>query len=149
MRFSSRINHFLSFIISLFIIYSCSESNNFLELNIENAYAKKPPEGNNEVAAYMSLTNATDESISVNGIFCFGSKASFLHDQRINPDSGMIYMNKINSLIINPRDTVHFKPGGKHVMIMGVYVDLEIKKVISCFLSSKKGKKFPVSYVIR
>ena len=79
----------------------------------------------------------------------FGSKASFLHDQRINPDSGMIYMNKINSLIINPRDTVHFKPGGKHVMIMGVYVDLEIKKVISCFLSSKKGKKFPVSYVIR
>tara|TARA_Y100001949_G_scaffold153889_1_gene141129 strand:- start:285 stop:734 length:450 start_codon:yes stop_codon:yes gene_type:complete len=149
MRFSSGINHFLSIIISLFIIYSCSESNNFLELKIENAYAKKPPVGSNEVAAYMSITNATDESISINGIFCFGSKASFLHDQRINPESGMIYMNKIDNLIINPRETVPFKPGGKHVMIMGVDVDLEMKKIISCFLTSKKGKKFPVSYVIR
>ena len=105
---------------TIFIIYSCSESNNFLELKIENAYAKKPPVGSNEVAAYMSITNATDESISINGIFCFGSKASFLHDQRINPESGMIYMNKIDNLIINPRETVPFKPGGKHVMIIGV-----------------------------
>ncbi len=118
-------------------------------MKIENAYAKKPPVGSNEVAAYMSITNATDESISINGIFCFGSKASFLHDQRINPESGMIYMNKIDNLIINPRETVPFKPGGKHVMIMGVDVDLEMKKIISCFLTSKKGKKFPVSYVIR
>ena len=46
-------------------------------MKIENAYAKKPPVGSNEVAAYMSITNATDESISINGIFCFGSKASF------------------------------------------------------------------------
>ena len=149
MRFSFRINHFLSFIISLFIIYSCSERNNFLESKIENAYAKKPLEGSNEVAGYMSLTNLTDESISINGIFCIGSKDSYLHDQRINPENGMIYMNKLNNLIINPRDNVHFKPGGKHVMIMGVNVDIEIKKVISCFLSSKKGKEFPVSYVIR
>ena len=61
----------------------------------------------------------------------------------------MISMKKMDFLLITPGETVDFKPGGKHIMIVGLKLPLSLNDVISCSLRTRKGKNFPVFFKVR
>ena len=139
---------FLFFIISLFF-FSCFKGENYNELEIKNAYTKIPLKGKNAISAYMSLTNLSNENISFNKISCSGSKKAFFHNMQLNPDTGMISMTQLSNLIISPGETKHFRPGNKHIMILGLTIPLGISDKIFCRLSTEKGKSFPVFFTVQ
>lgn len=103
----------------------------------------------NTFAAYMSLTNISNENISIIEISCSNTKKAFLHDMKMGSKNGMISMEKIDSLIIGPRETIHLKPRGKHVMIVGLSSNITLNDEISCLLGTRRGKNFPVSFKVR
>ena len=139
---------FLFFIISLFF-FSCSKDENYNELAIKNAYTKIPLKGKNAISAYMSLTNLSNENISFNKISCSGSKKAFFHDMQLNPETGMISMNQLNNLIISPGETQHFRPGNKHIMILGLTIPIGINDKIFCILGTEEGTNFPLYFTVK
>ena len=148
MIFNFKINHGLVLIISL-LFFSCSEDEKYPEFRIKNAYATVPLEGADTIAAYMSLTNLTNKNISLSKISCRGSEKSSLHDIQVDPDKGIISMNQLDILILNPRETIHLKPGGRHIMIMGLTDPFSFSDNVLCLLDIGSTKKFPISFTIR
>ena len=148
MRFNLKIRHFSGLIISLFLL-SGFEPANFSELRIKNSYMTAPIEGVDSLAAYMSITNVSSENISIIKISCPNIKKVYLHDISVGSKNGMISMKKMDSLLITPSETVDFKPGGKHIMIVGLKPPIKVNDVISCSIRTRKGMDFPVLFKVR
>ena len=152
MEFKSRRNHLLVSIISLLFFFSCSESGREAPIVVLDAYLKKPLEGTLSSAAYMSLKNTSDNKIIVRGLTCNNLLAEF--HQTVIKDSGMMSMNKLNLLIVEPKSEINLVPGKEHIMLMGKSMSNKNKR-IKCDLilesvnSVKTFNTVPVFFEVR
>ena len=89
MKFKTGIAHFFVSIISLILINTCSETQNYMPIKVEGAYATKPLIGNNSVAAYMVLKNQTNQTLTIDKISCDNFFAAF-HESKIDSNSKMV-----------------------------------------------------------
>ena len=152
MEFKSRRNHFLVSIISLLFFFSCSESGRDTPIEVIDAYLKKPLEGALSTAAYMSLKNISDNKIKIKGLTCNNLLAEF--HQTVIKDSGMMSMNKLNLLTVEPKSEITLVPGKEHIMLMGKSMSNK-NKGIKCDLilesvnSVQTFNRVPVFFEIR
>ena len=144
-----RKSHFLFFIISLFFTNACSEPKNNLNLLINDAYAKIPLVEGQATAVYLVLKNLTNKPLIITKISCKDCITASFHETKIKKESGMIVMNKLDSLTINPRSELEFKPGGKHIMMMGPNLSNDLLKEINCDLLTFNGTSHSISIPIR
>jgi len=149
MKLRIRKNHFLFFIISSFFIYSCSSSKNNSDLLIIDAHADTLLLEGSSIVAYVVLKNLTNEALVINKISCDGFLNAFFHETKIDDLSGMTVMSKLESLTLNPKSKLEFKPGGKHIMIMGPGSSNDLLKEIKCDLETDNGVSYPISFPIR
>ena len=140
MEFKSRRNHFLVSIISLLFFFSCSESGRDTPIEVIDAYLKKPLEGALSSAAYMSLKNSSDNKIKIKGLTCNNLLAEF--HQTVIKDSGMMSMNKLNLLTLEPKSEITLLPGKEHIMLMGKSMS-NITEGINCDLIIEDIDSFP------
>ena len=140
MEFKSRRNHFLVSIISLLFFFSCSESGRDTPIEVIDAYLKKPLEGALSSAAYMSLKNSSDNKIKIKGLTCNNLLAEF--HQTVIKDSGMMSMNKLNLLTLEPKSEITLIPGKEHIMLMGKSMS-NITEGINCDLIIEDIDSFP------
>ena len=117
MEFKSRRNHFFVSIISLLFFFSFSEPGGDTPIEVLDAYLKKPLKGALSSAAYMSLRNSSDYKIKIKGLTCNNLLAEF--HQTVIKDSGMLSMNKLNLLTVEPKSEITLEQGKEHVMLMG------------------------------
>ena len=141
MEFKSRKNHFLVSIISLIYLFSCTESGREAPIEVLDAYLKKPLDGVNTAAAYMKIKNTSDNKIKIKGITCNNVLAEF--HETINKDSGMISMNKLNLLTVEPKSEITLVPGKKHIMLMSESISNKTKG-INCDLVLESANSFPI-----
>ena len=152
MEFKPRRNHFLVSIISLLFFFSCSESGREAPLVVLDAYLKKPLEGALSSAAYMSLKNTSGNKIIIKRLTCNNLLAEF--HQTVIKDSGMISMNKLNLLTVEPKSEITLVPGKEHIMLMGKRMSNK-NKGIKCDLilesvnSVQTFNRVPVFFEIR
>ena len=145
-------NHFLVSIISLLFFFSCSESGREVPIEVLDAYLKKPLEGALSSAAYMNLKNTSDNKIIIKGLTCNKLLAEF--HQTVIKDSGMMSMNKLNLLIVEPKSEINLVPGKEHIMLIGKSMSNK-NKGIKCDLilesvnSVQIFKRVPVFFEIR
>ena len=144
-----RKSHFLFFIISLFFTNACSEPKNNLNLLINDAYAKIPLVEGQATAVYLVLKNLTNKPLIITKISCEDYITASFHETKIKKESGMIVMNKLDSLTINPRSELEFKPGGKHIMMMGPNLSNDLLKEINCDLQTINGTTNSITFPIR
>ena len=141
MEFKSRRNHFLASIISLLFFFSCSESGSEAPIVVLDAYLKQPLKGALSNAAYMTLRNSSDYKIKIKGLTCNKLLAEF--HQTIIKDSGMMRMNKLNLLTVEPKSEITLVPGKKHIMLMSESISNKTKG-INCDLVLESANSFPI-----
>ena len=152
MEFKSRRNHFLVSIISLLFFFSCSESGREAPIVVLDAYLKKPLEGTLSSAAYMSLRNTSGNKIIIKKLTCNNLLAEF--HQTVIKDSGMMSMDKLNLLTVEPKSEITLVPGKEHIMLMGKSMSNK-NKGIKCDLilesvnSVQTFNRVPVFFEIR
>ncbi|GIS76225.1 MAG: hypothetical protein CM1200mP12_19440 [Gammaproteobacteria bacterium] len=139
-------------IISLLFFFSCSESGREAPIVVLDAYLKKPLEGALSSAAYMSLRNTSGNKIKIKGLTCNNLLAEF--HQTVIKDSGMMSMNKLNLLTVEPKSEITLVPGKEHIMLMGKSMSNK-NKGIKCDLilesvnSVQTFNRVPVFFEIR
>jgi hypothetical protein len=97
---------------------------------IEQPWARATPAGAKTGAAYLTIINrgsASDRLVSASTPMA--SKVQF-HEE--TNDNGIMRMRELPSLEIQPGATVTFKPGGMHIMLVGVKQQI------------KEGQTFPL-----
>ncbi|WP_257285392.1 copper chaperone PCu(A)C [Endozoicomonas sp. SESOKO1] len=88
------------------------------ELQLMNASARATRPGMSSSAAYMTIFNGTHEAVQIGSLSSPVARKTELHTTEM--DNGMMKMRRVDNITIKPGDKLELKPGGYHVMLMGL-----------------------------
>jgi periplasmic copper chaperone A len=106
----------------LAVMVAACDDDSASEPVVEDAWARPGAEGDNS-AAYMEITNEGDDDIVLTGASSDVARTVEIHESSM--DDGMMHMEEIPEMVIEPGDTATLEPGGFHVMMMSLERDLE------------------------
>jgi len=98
---------------------------------VTDAWARAMPTGAKTGAAYVTLSNKGSVDDKLVGVSTPVAKEAQLHT--MIDDNGVMKMRPISAIDVKPGATVTLKPGGMHLMLMGLKQPL------------KEGESFPLT----
>jgi periplasmic copper chaperone A len=114
-------------------------------ITVESAWSRATPGGAQVAGGYMKITNNGKEPDRLTaGSFPIASKFE-VHEMKM--DGGTMTMRPVTGgLEIKPGETVEFKPGGYHVMFMGLKQGLKEGDTVKGTLTFEKAGTLDVEY---
>jgi copper(I)-binding protein len=117
-------------------------------LKISGAWSRATPKGASVGAGYMTITNTGTAPDRLIGGTSDASSRFEVHEMRI--DNGVMKMRALaNGLEIKPGQTVELKPGGYHVMFVGLSKPLESGQTVKVTLTFEKAGKVDVEFPVK
>jgi copper(I)-binding protein len=116
-------------------------------LEIGSPWARATPKGAKVSAGYLTITNKGKEPERLIG----GSAAvaSRFEVHATVTENGVGQMRQVNSLEIKPGETVEFRPGGMHVMFMGLKQPLQAGQSVKGTLVFEKAGTVAVEFAVQ
>ena len=116
-------------------------------IQIEQPWARATPKGATIGAGYMKITNTgTEPDRLVGGSVPFAQRVE-VHSMTM--EQGVMKMREVkDGLEIKPGETVEFKPGGYHLMFVGIKQPVEQGKRVKGTLEFEKAGKVDVEYAV-
>lgn len=93
------------------------------QLSIANAYVRQPAPGQTVLAAFATVRNASEESYALHQISSPQAESVEVH--RTVYEEGVMRMRAEHHLVVQPGSELEFKPGGLHMMLIGVEGELK------------------------
>jgi copper(I)-binding protein len=110
------------------------------------SWARPESQGNNS-AAYMVIHNDRSEAVRLIG--ASGDVARMVEIHQSSADSsGMMHMAKVDGIDIPTGSDVELKPGGYHVMLMGLQRNLSLGDHFTLTLKFDQGADLDVDVVV-
>ena len=119
------------FVFVFTIIWTCSSLSHSSEKNnvsISHAVIQKPFAGAKSAAGYMIIENNGEKEVFLRDV-SMPLVRTMIHETVID-DNGIVKMKHLMKLGIPKKETVVFKPGGFHIMLMGLEQTLSIGSAI-------------------
>lgn len=88
-------------------------------------------------AIYFVLENGTDQADRLVAAECDAAQSIEIHETRMNDD--IMMMRPVDALEIAAGETVEFKPGGYHLMLIGLTRDLTAGETLAFTLVFEKA----------
>ena len=115
-------------------------------LEVKKAWMPDAPPVVSVRAGYFMLVNHTDETITI-----IGAKSPLfdkveLHETEIK--DGLMKMQAMKAVTIDANSTVHFKPEGKHLMLMEATTD-DMPEMIPVTLMAESGEVFDLMLKVK
>lgn len=117
------------------------------EITISDPYARAVPPGQPNSAVFLSLTNSSAQDRALVGAASPAAGVTELHTH-VN-ESGMMRMSRIDRIELPAGQTVTLKPGGLHVMLIGLKQSLEPGATIDLTLIYDDGSNLSVQVPVR
>ena len=111
-------------------------------VQVSDAYIRAVPPGQPNTGAFMLLENSGDKAVSVTGATSPIAKVAELHTH-INED-GMMKMRQIPMIDVPAMGKTELKPGGLHIMLMGLTQALEPGTNVTITLKLSNGQDINV-----
>jgi len=116
-------------------------------LKIDHPWARATPKGASVGGGYMKITNNGSTPDRLIGGTSDVAKRFEIHEMSM--DNGVMKMRPLaKGLEIKPGETVEFKPGGYHVMFVGLAKPLEQGQHVNATLEFEKAGKVQVYFVV-
>ncbi|QEW06075.1 copper chaperone PCu(A)C [Nitrincola iocasae] len=116
-------------------------------VNIHDPYARAVPPGQPNSAAFMQLENATQTDLAVITAQSSASEVAELHTHT-NVD-GVMQMRQVDSIALPAGETTELKPGGLHIMLIGLKQPLADGDQIDLTLTFSDGSATEVTVPVR
>ena len=98
------------------VLGACDDPNS-VGLTVDSAWVRSMPPGSKTTAAYFTLNNNTTETIRVIEARSVDFSSASLHNTVVK--NGVVSMEEIPVLVLEPGESVSLEPGGKHLMLTG------------------------------
>lgn len=105
------------------LIFSSTLSAQQALLVFDNSWIRQMPPGSPTLAAYMAITNPGETEIKIKGVSSAVSKLAEIHE--VSMENDLMKMRPLAELVIQPGQTVEFKQGSMHLMLLGVAKSLQ------------------------
>lgn len=116
-------------------------------IEIEGAYARATPPHLPNSAAFMTIKNTTSESISVVSASSNVSKVVELHTHTMK--DGVMKMIQIPKIDIPANAETTLKPGGLHIMFIGLHNPLKKGESVTLRLNFSNGESKEITAPIK
>ena len=116
-------------------------------LQIGNPWARATPKGAKVGAGYLTITNKGPESDRLIGGSAAPATRFELH--ATVTENGIARMRQVNGLEIKPGQTVEFKPGGMHVMFVGLKQPLSRGQTVKGTLVFEKAGTIAIEFAVQ
>ena len=114
---------------------------------VSDAYARAVPPGQPNSAAFMTLTNRSDQARALVTATSPAAKTVELHTH--TNEGGLMRMRRIERIEIPAGGSVQLKPGGLHVMLIGLTGDLVPGGNLALELTFDDGSRAQVQAPVR
>ncbi len=121
------------------MLVACDKPENLPPLEISQLHIMEMPPGQGVAAAYMILKNNTDKTLVLN--YVHSPVAADVEVHRVIYDQGVMQMRQVHHLKIDPGANMQFKPGGYHLMLMGIDEPLKVGDKFDITLEFEAGYK--------
>lgn len=140
-------------IIAAAILFGCWVSSAHAEdalggsIKISGPWARATPKGASVGGAYMTITNTGSVADRLVGGSSDVSGRFEIHEMSM--DNGVMKMRPLDKgLTIKPGQTIELKPGGNHVMFVGLNRTLEEGQHVKATLEFEKSGKVAVDFTV-
>lgn len=116
-------------------------------LQIGNPWARATPKGSTVTAGYLTITNKGTETDRLIGGSAVPASRFEVHDTVT--ENGVARMRQVTSLEIKPGQTIELKPGGMHVMLMGLKQPLSKGQTVKGTLVFEKAGTVAVEFTVQ
>lgn len=111
------------------------------EISIEKISARQSMSGKNG-AIFMSIKNGLDADIKLISASSSVSDSVELHTHKMV--DGMMAMTRLNSIDIPKNSEVELRPGGLHIMLMGLKKPLNVGDSVDLVLNFNTGRSIKI-----
>jgi len=119
-------------LVGSFVLLSASS------IEVKEPYARASPVNTPNSAAFMTLENTTNKDISLEMVWCYDiAQVAELHTSEIK--DGIRTMHKVEKIDIPANSSIVLKPGGFHIMLIGLKKPLEVGETIDINLGFSNG----------
>jgi copper(I)-binding protein len=113
---------------------------------IETPYVRAMPTLIKNTAAYLKLYNPDDQPRTLVGAQSAVARLTELHTHV--HENGMMKMRRVDKINIAPNDSIEMKPGGKHIMLIGLQQDLNKVESIEITLLFDNGEQLAIEFPV-
>jgi len=114
---------------------------------ISNPYMPAVPPVSRTAAVYLAIENTSNRMVTLTGVSTSIAKHSMIH-QSVEVD-GLMTMKHQSEIEIKPGQIIEFKPGGRHIMLMGLNTSPMLDKFKLNLLFKSKAKEIVEVIVIK
>lgn len=111
-----------------------------------SAWARATPGAARSGAVFLTLANRGTKARRLVRVVTDAADRAALHTHIM--DGAIMRMRKLDGLALAPGESVTLKPGGSHVMLMGLRAPLKAGATFSITLVLASGEKIPVSVTV-
>jgi copper(I)-binding protein len=117
----------------------------FGAIKVEHPYARATAPGQPNGGGYMTLVNSgtPDRLVSVSGDI---ARAVELHEMRIDAD--VMRMRQVDGIELPAGKTVELKPGGYHVMLVGLKAPLKVGQTFALKLTFENAGQVGIDVTV-
>jgi periplasmic copper chaperone A len=116
-------------------------------VRVEHPWAAPTPPGASVGAAYMTITNTGDVPIRLTGAITPAAARVELHEMTM--DGGVMRMRPLTQgVVVPPRGSFRFVPGGAHLMLIGLRKALVLEEFIDLRLVFADGRTVDVELYV-
>ncbi|WP_228568908.1 copper chaperone PCu(A)C [Campylobacter sputorum] len=108
------------------------------DIDVSNAYAKATPPNAKNSGAFMLIKNNTDKDIALVSVTNSLSDVTELHTHI--EENGMKKMIQVPKIDIKANSTTELKPGGLHVMFIGIKKPMVVGENVKMTLTFDNGQ---------
>ena len=117
-------------------------------LEIANAWVR-PTLGNSKIsAAYMTITNNSDDDIIVTNVTSSRVETIEIHMTSMD-EQGIMSMDKLDALSVPAHGAITLAPGGTHLMILGIKKLLQEGDSFTLTLHTNSGDTTKVKTLVK
>lgn len=111
-------------------------------IELLNARARATLPGMSTSAAYMTIRNGGQKPAQIEALASPVALKTELHTTQMN--DGVMAMRRVDNLQIGPGEVVELKPGGYHIMLMGLKQPIAADSEIPVIITFDNGEQITV-----
>ena len=116
-------------------------------ISIDHGFIRGLPPGQSNTAGFMMISNTSNKDITLVGVSTNVAQSAAFHGH--THENGMMKMRHIPELFIGAGENIELKPGGLHLMLMGLNAPLKDDQQVTIVIQQKNGQLFEVILPVR
>ncbi len=134
----------VKFLYVLLLVIAVSFSS---EVVVEEPWVREPPPTSKVAGAFMVILNKGKEADTLVSVSSDIADRTEIHKTIMK--NGRMSMRRVNSIVIKPGSKVEFKPGGYHIMLIGLKKSIREGERVKIELEFKRAGTLRVDFPVK